>query len=242
MTWNLLRAESLKLRKSGIWLLAVICPLFATFGGALSATKVADNSWITPLFGMVQIYSILLLPLFAGVMTAFVCRYEHQDGGWKQLLTLPISRSSLYIVKGAIVITVLALSQLIFLVGWYVIGTVKGFSDSFPWEIGFRSIIGGWFACFPIVALQLWVSTAWASFAAPLALNVIFTLPNMLVANSKMFGPWYPWAQPFLAMLPKVDSEYSFFYLPYETLLFTIGVSFLFFLCFGLLYFRRKSV
>ena len=111
-----------------------------------------------------------------------------------------------------------------------------------PWGMIATSLIGGWIACMPLVALQLGVSLVWSSFAAPLAVNVSLTIPNLLIINSDKIGPFYPWAQPLLAMMPRGQADYGAFNLPYESLLITVLGSFLSFLISGMLYFRRKAV
>lgn len=37
-------------------------------------------------------YALLFLPLITGVLASAICRYEHQAGGWKQLVSLPVTR------------------------------------------------------------------------------------------------------------------------------------------------------
>ena len=80
--------------------------------------------------------------------------------------------------------------------------------------------------------------------AAPLAVNVILTLPNILVVNSEDYAPYYPWAQPMLAMLPKGmgPSEFGAFGLSAVALFGVILGSFAVFFAGGWLYFTRKAV
>jgi hypothetical protein len=104
------------------------------------------------------------------------------------------------------------------------------------------SVLGGWIACLPLAALQMAVSSAWSSFAAPMALNVVFTFPNILVANSADYGPYYPWVQPLLAMVPRTKESFGAFNVPAETLFLVILGSFVLFLAGGLIYFQRKAV
>lgn len=111
-----------------------------------------------------------------------------------------------------------------------------------PWDMIARSLFGSWVACLPLAALQMGVSVAWSNFAAPLALNVIFTLPNMLVANSAKYGPYYPWAQPALAMLPREADSFGAFNVPLESLFLVIAGSFVIFFAAGYAYFLRKPV
>src|SRR5690606_34498484 len=106
--------------------------------------------------------------------------------------------------------------------------------------IVWKSIFGGWIAAFPLVALQLWMSIVFKSFAAPLAVNVIFTLPSILAANSERFGPYYPWAQPFQMMY--IGNSNDVFFVPLDQLFIVVGGSFLLFFFGGLFYFQRKMI
>lgn len=241
MFWNIVQSEWLKFRKSNIWILLFISPVLASLIGILQRTDEPPFQWVNLYTNMISIHSLLFLPLVTGIFSAFVCRYEHQGGGWKQLLALPVTRSQVFLAKGFLVILFLAITQILFFLCFYLIGTGKGFTEELPNDLVLRGIIGGWIACLPLAALQLWISTAWASFAAPLAINVIFTIPNMLVANSAKYGPWYPWAQPFLTMIPK-KGDIGSLYVSTETLLFVILGSFVIFLVCGFTYFQKKTV
>lgn len=129
-----------------------------------------------------------------------ICRYEHREGGWKQLLALPVTRGKVFLSKYLLLLLLVFAMQLLYLISIYLVGIIEGITDPFPMDIVWKTIVGGWLATFPLIALQLWVSIAFKSFAAPFAINVIFTLPTVLVINSERFGPYYPWGQPFLMM------------------------------------------
>jgi hypothetical protein len=131
--------------------------------------------------------------------------------------------------------------QLLYLGAVYVVGMIKDYTDPFPIEIFWKSIFGGWVATFPLVALQLWMSILFKSFAAPFTVNVIFTLPSILVVNSERFGPYYPWAQPFSMMYIGGNTD-DIFLVPWDQLLAVVGGSFVLFFLGGYLYFQRKSV
>ena len=241
---NVFHSEGMKLRKSNIWLLIFVSPLLASLLGLLEVNRDAElNAWPLLWTIMASIHALLFLPLLTGVFSAFVCRYEHNGGGWKQLLALPVSRSGLYMAKFLHVVLLLALAQLLFTAGLIAVGFLNGYEMNIvPWDEFARRACSGWFATLPLAALQLFISTAWASFAAPLAINVMLTLPNMLVVNSEKYGPWYPWSQPARSMLLISDNNYGAFNMPMETLLFIIAGSFIVFLSAGLMYFSRKEI
>lgn len=242
---RLFRSEFLKLRKSSIWLLIFVSPILSVLLGLSELGEIEEfkqHQWTATLGIMTISHAILFLPLLTGIFSSFICRYEHAGGGWKQLLSLPVSRRNVYIVKILIVSLLIALTQLLFTIGLFLIGWMKGYPTAIPWDIIFSSVFGGWLACLPLIALQMFVSVAWSSFAAPLAINVIFTIPNMLIVNSATFGPYYPWAQPFLMMMPNSSESFGALNASTETLFIVILGSLTLFVGSGLVYFMRKEI
>jgi hypothetical protein len=244
---GLLNAERLKLGKSFIWLLVPISPLLALLFGVLANLDsysgdgaIAQYQVMISLMSMM--HAMLFLPLLTGIFSAFVCRYEHAGGGWKQVLALPVSRTGLYAAKLAMVAALLVITQLLFLVSVLAAAKYQGIEGAIPWAMLLKSTIGGLFACLPLAALQMLVSVGWSSFAAPLVINVMLTLPNMLVVNSEQFAPFYPWAQPLLAMLVFDQTDMNALSLPWENVLITVIGSSVLFLAAGLIYFNRKEI
>lgn len=241
---SIMRAEWYKLRKSKILPIILTGPLIGIFIGLTSNLGGDEgnlNEWYMPLLSMNIAYGLLFLPLITGVLASTICRYEHQAGGWKQLLALPVTRGNVFISKYIILMVLVFLIQLFYLGSIYSVGVIKGFTDPFPLEIVWKSILGGWVATLPLVALQLWLSILFKSFAAPFAVNVIFTLPSILAVNSERFGPFYPWAQPFSMMYIGGNTD-DVFFVPWEQLLTVVGGSFLLFFLGGYIYFQRKTV
>lgn len=241
---NVLAAERLKMARSRVWLVLLASPALSALVGVL--VDLPDNldtrAWPLLISGMSMLHALLFLPIMSGLFPSFLCRYEHTGGGWKQLLVLPVSRSAVYWAKFTVVLGLLAISQLLFLAALLIVALIQGIPGPLPWGMIATSLLGGLIACLPLVALQLGVSLVWSSFAAPLAVNVSLTIPNLLIINSAKVGPYYPWAQPLLAMMPRGQADYGAFNLPYESLFITVLGSFLLFLAAGMLYFRRKAV
>lgn len=240
---SVLRAEWLKLRKANVTGIIFAAPVLGSFIGLGYdlKTDVDINQWYLMLLGMNLPYGLLFLPLTTGVLAAAVCRYEHQAGGWKQFLALPVTRGQVYFAKFLVVLFLVLAMQLLYFGVLYGVGKMNGLTDPFPANVLYKSLIGGWVAAFPIIALQLWMSLFFKSLAAPLAVNVIFTLPAILAVNSEHFGPYYPWAQPFLMMYVGTNPE-DVFFVPWEQVLTVVGGSFLIFFLGGFLYFQRKMV
>ncbi|MEC0240991.1 ABC transporter permease [Paenibacillus dokdonensis] len=243
--FKVLSSERLKMSRSYIVLLMLISPLIAVLIGLLSSVEGSSMPWITLMMVMSMVHALLFMPIMSGIFAAFICRYEHSGGGWKQLLVLPVTRTGVYFAKYTVVAVMLAITQLLLAVAVFLVGFIKGIHAPVEWDIMLRSILGGWIACLPLAALQLAMSMMWSSFAAPLALNVTLTIPNILVANSSTFGPFYPWAQPLLASLPGNAMEgggFGALNLPFENLMITVLGSFVVFFIFGWVYFKMKEV
>ncbi|MBU8880174.1 ABC transporter permease [Bacillus sp. FJAT-29790] len=241
---SILQSEWFKLRKSKIMSIIFAGPIIGLFIGLTPNFPNIDvevNEWYLSLLSMNLIYALLFLPLITGVLASVICRYEHQAGGWKQLLASPVTRGRVFIAKYVILMILVLVVQLLYLGAVYVVAMMKGFIDPFPIEIVRKSIFGGWVATFPLVALQLWMSILFKSFAAPFAVNVIFTLPSILAVNSERFGPYYPWAQPFSMMYIGGNTD-DVFFVPWDQLLSVVGGSFILFFLGGYLYFQRKTV
>ncbi|UQZ34508.1 hypothetical protein C2I18_13870 [Paenibacillus sp. PK3_47] len=241
--WRILSAERLKMSKSYVWVLMAGSPAIALLLGALADMQEEEQvTWQVLLSVMSMAHAMLFLPILSGIFAALVCRAEHSDGGWKALLSLPVTRSSVYLAKYTLIMGMLAAVQLLFLAALLGIGFLREAEGPVPWPLILSSVFGGWFACLPLAALQLGVSQGWASFGAPLAVNVSLTLPNILIANSATYGPYYPWVQPLLAMSPFGEEQFGAFNLPMETLMLVVLGSLLLFLSAGLISFWRKPV
>lgn len=240
----LLQTEWFKLRKSKISFIILAGPFIAFLGGLtadFTEVNVPGIEWYLILLATNLTYALLFLPLISGVLASTICRYEHQEGGWKQLLALPVTRGQVFLSKYLVLMGMILIIQLLYLATLYSIGLIKGVTDPFPLNIIWKSILGGWVATMPLVALQLWLSILFKSFAAPLTLNVVFTLPAILVINSERFGPYYPWAQPFSMMYISGDPN-DIFFIPWKQLLTVVGGSLVVFYLMGFLYFKKKAV
>lgn len=242
---TLLQAEWFKLRKSKIVWLLFTGPLISLLIGLnmnMELTKEMDGyHWYILVLSMNLAYSLLFLPLISGVFASVICRYEHQAGGWKQLLALPVTRWQVFAAKYIMILLIILVMQILYLGVIYTVGILQNVTEPFPMQIVQKSIFGGWIATFPLVALQLWMSILFKSFAAPFAVNVIFTLPSILIINSEKIAPFYPWVQPFSMMYIESETD-DVFFIPWEQLLTVVGGSFVLFFIAGLFYFQRKAV
>jgi len=240
----LLSTEWLKLRKTKIMPFVLLGPILVfliAYNVNVSAPEWIGMKYIYAFINANIAYGGLVLPLMSGILATLICRYEHQAGGWKQLFALPTTRGKVYIAKFTVVSIIVLVMQLLVLLAMLAVGLIKQYGEPIPLDLLLRVSLGGWAATLPLIALILWLSTLFHSLAAPFAVNVIFTIPNMLVLNSK-YAPFYPWSQPFLMMNVYGGEENGLFYAPLDQLSLVLGASFLLFATIGFVYMQRKEV
>lgn len=235
---RMFRSEWLKIRLPVVRLLAFAGAALVLMLAQFLLKRQDDFPWNQAMAIVSVMHAMLFLPLLTGVYAALICRYEHGGGGWKAMLAMPVTRTQVYVVKLAVVMLLLAFTQLLLFAAVLIYGASHG-TGPIPWRMLFVSFAGGWVACLPLAALQLFVSTALQSFAAPLAINVILTLPNILVVNSSTYAPLDPWAQPMLAMIPRDGG--GMVELSPERLYLVVLISFCAFFAAGWTYFSRRS-
>ncbi|WP_211747200.1 ABC transporter permease [Paenibacillus sp. Marseille-Q4541] len=236
---RMLSAERLKLIKSPIWLLVLVSPLIALLVGFMAEPS---GSWTSLINSQVTLHGMLLLPIFTGVFASYICRFEHAAGGWKQVLVLPVSRASFYAAKLTVIMVLLLMMQLLLFGSILIAGGFHEMMNDIPWAVLLKSISAGWIASLPLAALQLFVSMMWNSFGAPLGINFMLTVPNLLIVNSEKYAPYYPWAQPFLVMMPTEEANFGAFLVPYSTLVPVIFGTAVLFVFAGMFYFKQKEV
>lgn len=199
--------EWLKVRHSlVIWLVIFLIPLFLTIVGVTNyATNIhvfeeADLvGWMGTWTQIEFLYGMVLCPVLSSVFVALLCRFEHSDGGWKQLHTFPIPKEDIYFSKMIVAWLLVGITNIVFLTYLFIIGNLMGVEGDFPLLNLLGLFFGGWLASLPLISMQLWLSTQWKNFVLPIAINFAFVMPNIFVTSSK-YGKYYPWSQPAYAM------------------------------------------
>jgi hypothetical protein len=192
-----MRAELMKVRWPLTLAIVSVAPVLALLMRGIPSGQDGFKAYY---MGVVVVYGWIFYPIVSGVLAALVCRTEHATGGWKQLLALPVRRTHVYLAKYVIVAGLLALSQLLVLAGMWAVATF-GHVGAVPWARTALGLLAGWVAVLPLAALQLWTSTRWRAFGAPLALNVALTFPAIFAVQSEQFDEWYPWGLPVVGMM-----------------------------------------
>ncbi|GGH63109.1 hypothetical protein GCM10008014_40230 [Paenibacillus silvae] len=202
MTGRALSSDWLKIRGKGIWFLVFLAPIGLTamqalnFGLRLDYLKeqYAGNLW-GGLLGNVFIFVPLALMLGATILSSMIAGIEHEQGSWKQLLALPISRPAVYLAKFLLACVLLIISSLLLTAGVIGLGLVLGFdAKEIPWaqalKLGLMPLAGA----LPVLSIELWFTLVSKNQALPVTFGIILAITGMF---SLTISPHFPlaWAQ-----------------------------------------------
>ncbi|WP_405110208.1 ABC transporter permease [Paenibacillus sp. FSL K6-1217] len=167
-------AEWPKLRRSRMGLVLISLPvvsLLIGYANFVMNREALQGEWYSLWTQVSLFYGEFFLPILIAICCAFVCRLEHVNRNWNLLLAAPISITSLFMAKLAIVGVLIAGAQGLFLLLYWTAGQALSFSGPFPREMilwTFR----GWIASLSIAALQLGLSIRIRSFATPIGISL----------------------------------------------------------------------
>jgi hypothetical protein len=182
----------------------ILVSFFLAAGSVESLAYYFPKSWNTLYFQAVLYHGMFFLPFFTGIFAAFLCFYEHKNGAWKQLLTIPIPRYKIFLSKFLMLLVLLAFQQILFFAGYLAAGSIIHVQDFIPWKAVLTGVVGGWLSCFPLAVLQVYLCTRFKSFGTALLFNISMVIPNIVLTGlPSSLGAWFPFAPPYYAMFPQ---------------------------------------
>ncbi|WP_338753262.1 ABC transporter permease [Bacillus sp. FJAT-52991] len=202
---NLWKAEWLKLKHSKLILLAIALPMFAVIQGKFftSATLegVKDPVYEIYFIGSMVLFSWLVYPLLAAIVIVMIARVEHSGDGWKQLLALPVSRTSVYCVKFFISMGILLFSLVVLYIGIWIGGATFPQAGAFPAFDLFKQLVKYFVASFPMISVLFFFSYRFQHTGIPLGIGIGLSLPAIMIGQSERFWIYYPWSYPMTSAL-----------------------------------------
>ena len=209
---TMLGAEWLKLRRSGMLWIAGLAPFLLGLQGVVNFMHYRNTvfasskrtEWEILYEQCVILYGMLLLPLLITVLVALLARIENQQNGWKHLLSLPVSRKHVYVVKLIVACMLVALTFIVLFGTMVAGGMLVGVKGDVPYElIGSRGILG-FAVSLPIVAIQFVMSMRFANVGVPLVLGTGLSVPTLFAANSKIYWICDPWTYPTMVLFAPI--------------------------------------
>lgn len=212
------RAEMLKLKGTfGLWLVllmpvAVAALVSLVIGAGAYRAKAPPSAapaqiWLSLGDHMFVMWSLLMVPLFVTLQTAWLAGLEHGNDQWKHLLALPLPRAMHYLVKLTTVVAMLVgsyilLWALVALAGWVLmlVAPRTGLAGLPPLGALVVPAACSLGACLLIVTVQTWIALRWRSFSVPISVGVVATIAALLVSRTR-FGQAFPWSMPVQAFV-----------------------------------------
>ena len=185
MLLRALRSEGMKCRRSPVWAVFLVLPLFPAIMGTLNYLgnlEILDNGWYS-LWSQHTIFSAsFFMPAQFGVFCAWQWRLEHTDHNWNSLMTAPVPVRDLYWSKFLLAAGVAVLGQVCIGVLYLLSGQLAGVSGGLPLQLAgwmFFGALGGMAVC----AVQLFLSLVIRSFAPPVALGLVGGIAGLVMTS-----------------------------------------------------------
>lgn len=200
MIGKVLSSDFLKIRRKGIWFLAILGPVGLIAMQALNfglrydylTQRYADDLWgvlLDNIFGFVPMAIYLGITLVCSLLA----NIEHSLSSWKQLLALPVSRFTVFGSKFLLSVIILTFSCVLLMIGTIVLGLLLGFGTGIPIADIVRLSFYPYLAAFPVLGMQLWLCLTYRNQAFPITLGVV-----LAVFSTVQISEWVPINWPML--------------------------------------------
>lgn len=186
------RAELTKLKRSSIWIIALVLPILAVVTGTINLASnpdALDSGWASFTSQVVLFYGLLFYSMGISLLVATVWRMEHRGTNWNLLMTATAEPIRLVAAKICVVLIPVAFMQAVLIAGAAVSGTfILQLDETFPWEFALVSLVA-LVAALPLIALQSLLSMLLKSFATPVALCLLGCVIGVAAVTSTALRP-----------------------------------------------------
>lgn len=204
---DIIAVELLKLKNSKIIWIVILAPAFMVMQGVTNLLRYYDlftgqgqNVWEQLYTQSMIFYVMILFPILISVVMTMIARIENAHQGWKQYLSLPVKKETVYVIKFVTACGLVLLNIIALIISMLLAGLVIGVEGNLPYQILIRGPIATYIAALPIMAIMYILSIRHSHMSLPLGVGIGLALPAMVVANSK-FWIIYPWTYPIMAAL-----------------------------------------
>lgn len=201
----LLRAESLKLRRSLILGLALLFPLglltVAILVGAIVVKPGDGASWRGWMSFTLVPWASFLLPMLVCLLSTLLLNLEHQNHQWKHLNALPVSRWK-HLAAKQIILGVLLLLAHLLLTGFYFGGwALKLARPALHLEAPLLSVACGllcllFLSSWAMASVHTWLASRFPHLGVNLGLGISGVALIAVAANRPWLARCVPWAMP----------------------------------------------
>ena len=169
-------AELTKLRRSALWVIAVVLPVLAVTAGTINYTAnqgVLSSGWESYWSQAVLFYGLFFMSMGVAVLASAAWRMEHRGHNWNLLMATPARPAAIVGAKIASLTLVVMAMQMVLLVLVVGVGVfLLDLEGAPPWEYVVVALLGI-VAALPVVAAQSLLSMLIRSFTAPVAVGLL---------------------------------------------------------------------
>jgi len=207
---NSFQSEWLKSRRSlSSWLVVVggfFTPSIVTVARLvrhqnLAAVYGADGFWALLWRNSWESMAIFFLPMGAILATSLITQIEYKNNAWKQVHAMPVSITTIFLSKFAVILLLVAQFLLLFNVGIYLsalipyllVAGVPYPTAPIPFGMFLREDGLFFLDCLPILALQYLISLRFKNFLVPVGVGFVIWV-GALAALSWKFSYLVPYS------------------------------------------------
>ena len=163
----------------------------------------SEDSWNRHWRTSWESVAIFFLPLGAILSTSLITQIEYKNNTWKQLHALPLSMTTIFVAKLAVILVLMLEFFVLFNVGIYLSGVlpylivsgVPAPAQAIPYDYFLRENALFFIDCLPIVALQYLISLRFSNFLVPVGLGFLFWVGSIGMLSWK-YGYVLPYTYP----------------------------------------------
>ncbi|MDP4292634.1 MAG: ABC transporter permease, partial [Bacteroidota bacterium] len=188
-TWdfiNIYRTEWLKTRKTLAFWLVLLYPLLCTLLVSLkflSDKQQPSEPWAEYIKEANNVMSFFL-PHFCILIVSFATQIEYKNYGWKQIYSQPVSRTSIFLGKYVMLLSMTILSMIVAFFIIYFTGLIihlikPGLNfqiTGFAFDTYLRLFFQTFLASIFIITLQYWICLRIKGFLPPIIAGIFFTI------------------------------------------------------------------
>ena len=190
MLWKLIRAEQMKLKRSPVWIAFLFMPIVPAVLGTLNYLnnlELLQSEWYSLWTQHTLFTCYFFLPIMIGVYCSYSMRQEYQNHNWNKVLTMPASRSMIFLAKLILVSLVILLSEAWIGVLFVLSGKLIGVQAVVPVKEITIWCLFGTLGGMVMASIQLMISLFMKSFALPVGISLAGGISG-LVFFGQRFG------------------------------------------------------
>lgn len=207
--FKLLMVELLKIRRSLALLMMLLIPLMVVVLNVLVLARrngiaaIDARQWGFYWSMTTAMWCYFMLPLFIALVTGLLNGQEHKNQSWRLMLTLPVSQTRLFVVKGLLAWLFVMGASAILAAGAYIGALVLiaiGASSQGAFVFAPLPMLAKLaVTSLPVIAIQHALSWRYQNLVLPLALGVVATMGITQIGSSSNWI-WYPWSYALMAV------------------------------------------